>query len=133
MAKYSRVLIASAAVVAATAFVAGCSSNSSSEPSPTATDTATSSPTASPTSTQGAGAQCTLASIKTVIPKDVKIVKFQCNRYDDTNWAVVSSLPGPEVYFLRDEDNKWNAMKASDVCGAASAGLPAEILNYCPT
>ncbi|MFZ1361856.1 MAG: hypothetical protein WAS05_02815 [Candidatus Nanopelagicales bacterium] len=136
MAKYSRVLVASAAAVAATAFVAGCSANSSSEPSPSATESVTgsptNSPTGSPTNTQGSGANCTLASIKPVIPASYKIVKFQCNNFDGTNWAVVTTTPGPESFFLKDENNQWNALKASDVCGTASAGLPVQILAYCP-
>ncbi len=128
-----RILATSATAVALTAFVAGCGSNSSSEPSPGATETATNSPTASPSNTQASGAQCNLASVKAVVPSEYKIVKFQCNTYDGTNWAVVTATPGPEVFFLRDQDNKWNALKASEVCGTASAGLPTQILSYCPS
>lgn len=123
----SRFALIVATAIAATAFVTGCSSNSASEQNPSA-----SASEASPSSSPTEEVVCSAESVRTVIPKEYKILNIQCSAIDGINWAIVSTNPGPEVFFLKDEGGKWNPMKASDVCGTASAGLPAELLVYCP-
>ena len=134
MAKKSRFVLttAVASAVAAVTFVSGCSTNSSADPSASAS-AATNTATGSPSSSSTSGVACNVASIRTAIPKEVKVLKFQCTTVDGTAWAVVSTNPGPEVYFLKDENGSWSGNKASEICGTASAGLPPEILNYCPS
>lgn len=134
MVKHSRLVLASVTAVAAATFIAGCGANSSGDPnaSTPATGTASGSPASSPTGGSAGPATCTLASVKKAIPTDVRVLKFQCTKVGDDNWAVVTTNPGPTVFFLDDKSGSWTAHTAEQVCGTASAGLPAEILNYCP-
>ena len=59
--------------------------------------------------------------------------KFECAIVSPSMWAAARVKPGPTVYFLQTTSGAWKVSKADEVCGKPSAGLPKEILAFCPT
>lgn len=60
------------------------------------------------------------------------MVKFDCAKVGDTDWAAAQVDPGSTIFFLQWSGNAWTAEDSDSVCGNASAGLPAKLLAYCP-
>jgi len=59
------------------------------------------------------------------------MVKYDCAEVGDELWAATEVKPGPTVFFLKANNDKWDVMTEDEVCGTASAGLPESILDYC--
>lgn len=138
MANRTQVTLAALATVAAATLLAGCGGNSTTGSSSTASSGSSQSgtPTGSASGNPVDNATCTLASISKALPADARILKFQCSSIEGTSWAVVTLRPGtttgPAVYFLENRTGNWTAHAADEICGGASADIPAELLNYCP-
>lgn len=92
--------------------------------------TGTPSPTSSPTSS---GASCTASSISQALESDAKLLSYRCVDVAAERWAAGQEKTGPAVtnFFLRSQDGAWVVIPNDEVCGAASAGLPKAILDYC--
>ncbi len=103
-----------------------CSSTSS--PTSTATATPTASPTVSPV-----GAPCTGAALSEVVPSGGQLQSFICANVGAERWAAGQYMSGPSVenFFAKAQNGTWKAINKEEVCGAASAGLPQKILDYC--
>lgn len=59
--------------------------------------------------------------------------KYTCAYAGNTKWAAVLLKEGPTLYFEKymPKGKHWNVYLADEICGTASAGLPASILDYC--
>lgn len=125
------------------AAVAGCSSSSSSSsPSPSGKSaTATSSPTHSASSSathspsaSPAKATCSKQAVQAVLPKGETVSEYKCADAGVEYWAAgTATKDGKNVsFFLKSNGGKWTTVPADQICGTASAGLPPEILGYCP-
>ncbi|MCB0919778.1 MAG: hypothetical protein KDC39_14545 [Actinobacteria bacterium] len=125
----SKVLVALAAASAPLLVVAGCSSSSSTDSSATPTAT-TASATATATSTStGSSAPCTSAAINAALPSGADADVYACvGDYAGVDYDTGSKQDQRAI--LKAENGAWTDV-TSDVCGAASAGVPAEVLAYC--
>lgn len=93
--------------------------------------TGTPSPTTSPSgSTQ---ASCTAQAISAALDPGAKLQSYICMDVAAERWAAGQETTGPAVtnFFLRSEDGAWTKVPIDEVCGAASAGLPEKLLDYC--
>lgn len=150
----TRTLVVTAVGGAALTFgLAGCSGSSSPAPTVTVTATVTVSPSpsasgsrsaspsasasgsksASPSaSTSGAKAPCTDAGIEQAVQQSGTVVvnNYKCSGdYAGVSYTVNGVKAGA---ILKSVDGAWTNA-TGNVCGAASAGLPPEILSYCTT
>jgi hypothetical protein len=89
-----------------------------------------SAPTPSPT-VAPAAATCTSKALLAALPGGADMEKFDCASSGGQDWAAARVDPGNTVFFLQWEGKAWQAEKSDDVCGTASAGLPAQLLTYC--
>lgn len=111
--------------------LSACSGSTTSSASPSMTEATTAAPTtAAPTSSPGGG-PCNGEVIAAALPSGSKVLAFDCANVSGTEWAAVKVNPGPTVFFLQWNDGNWDVSTADEVCGTASAGLPAKLLDYC--
>ncbi|MCX6461753.1 MAG: hypothetical protein NTZ03_15770 [Actinobacteria bacterium] len=110
--------IALGIVAALTVALSACGSNAKTASSTSA------SPTAAP-------ADCSTESILKALPAGSTMVKYKCADEASITWAAAAVNPGPTVFFLQLKNGSWSAQTANAVCGNASAGLPAGILDFC--
>ena len=126
--------VAAAAGVLAIGSLAACSGSSDAGPSPSVTETSASA-SSSATSTQShqVGAECTATSLKSVTPNGAEIKGFKCGSTGGGQIAAVEYGPGTNVIFAKTTGvgGNWEIVNKNTICGTASAGLPAEVLNYC--
>ena len=59
------------------------------------------------------------------------MVRFDCETVAGTQWAAAEVEPGPTVFFLQEQNGKWDVSTSDEICGTASAGLPPKLLAYC--
>ena len=123
------------------AFLTGCSSASSSggstsatppKGSPSSVGAATKAPTSGATSASLAAGECTEASILAALPVGSTMDKYQCAIVSPWMWAAARVKPGARVFFLQSKTGAWKVYTPEKVCGANKAGLPKEILAFCP-
>lgn len=59
--------------------------------------------------------------------------KYTCAYVGGDKWAAVLLKEGPTLYFEKymPKGNHWNVYMADEICGTASAGFPASLLDYC--
>jgi len=126
-----RAAIACAAVPVALAAMAGCSSDD--EPDTPASSSTSSSSTPTSAATSGGGGDCTEESLLSALPGGATMVKYTCASAGDEQWAAAEVNPGHTVFFLKWNGSSWDAETSDDICGTASAGLPSELLDYCPS
>lgn len=96
--------------------------------------TTTASPTSSPSpSSSSDSAKCTAVAISGALPAGDQLQSFVCVNVSAERWAAGQAMSGPAVtnFFLKAEGSTWTTVSNDDVCGAASAGLPQKILDYC--
>lgn len=121
-----------AAGVLAMGSLAACSGSSNNTPSPGPTETSASA-SASATETNQVGATCDKTSLQSVVPNGASINKFNCGKTGGGQIAAVEYSPGTNVIFAKTTGvgGNWEIVNKNTICGTASAGLPAEVLNYC--
>lgn len=128
---YKAGLVAAAGILAVGS-LAACSgsSDSSQSASPTATETSAS---ASSTETHEVGATCDKGSLQTVVPQGANINVFKCGSTGDGQIAAVQYGPGVNVVFAKTTGvgGQWQIIDKNEICGTASAGLPASVLAFC--
>jgi len=138
-----RPLIALAAVAVLALGATACSSDESADSSTTTaapTTTAASSTTAgdgsTTTSTPSTGGDCTRgplisAALTQVDPKFDLMEDFGCE--DDYAWVwLADDTTNPvtlQSAILEEQDGQWVPLDLADICGAASAGYPPEVLQ----
>jgi hypothetical protein len=59
------------------------------------------------------------------------MLKYHCVNTGGQEFAAAEVNPGHTVFFLTWNGKAWDAETSGDVCGTASAGLPASLLDYC--
>lgn len=129
----TRTLAASTAVALAAA-LAGCSSNSSADPTASPTNSASvptaspTEPTAQPTPTE---ASCTKDSLDAALPEGAIMLQYKCEYVGSTNYAAVLANPGPTAFFAIDTKGTWRVSTSDQICGTASAGWPESLLAFC--
>lgn len=79
------------------------------------------------------GSDCTKANLLHSLPNGSTIKKYACATAGKEKWAAVLLNQGPTLYLERyvPKGKHWNVYMAEEICGTASAGLPAKILNFC--
>ncbi len=84
----------------------------------------------SPTSSE---APCTATAIQAALPSGEKVTSFVCADGGDERWAAGddSNKEFDAVFILKAEGGSWTQIDRDEVCGTASAGVPAKILEYC--
>lgn len=91
------------------------------------TTTTTAADTTTTTAASGGEAPCTATAIAAALPSGTQITSYVCSE----GYAAGSESSGTQ-FILQSTDGAW-ATLPSDPCGAASAGLPAVILeDGCP-
>jgi hypothetical protein len=78
-----------------------------------------------------ARAACTTKAILAALPSGATVGRYDCAEVGGTQWAAARVQPGSTVFFLTAKGSTWQAMTADTVCGAATAGLPPSLLDYC--
>lgn len=76
-------------------------------------------------------APCSSRALLAALPGGATMKEFDCANAGGEEWAAARVDPGNTVFFLQRSGTKWNAVTSSDVCGTASAGVPAKLLSYC--
>ena len=102
--------------------MSACASTSPNTPTPSSTST---------TDTPASKADCSPDAILRALPDSATMIKFECARAGDTDWAAAQVNPGTTVFFLQWNGTTWDAEDSDSVCGTASAGLPERLLAYC--
>lgn len=130
---YKAGLVAAAGVLAMGS-LAACSGSSSDNASASASaTTASASPTQSPSETHPVGATCDESSLSSVVPSGATINTFKCGSTGDGQIAAVEYGPGTNIIFAKATGvgGSWEIINKNEICGTASAGLPASVLAFC--
>ena len=132
-----RPLLVLAAVAALALGAAACSSNeSSSNSTTTAAPSTTTAGESTTTTAGGVGGDCTRgaiisAALTQVDPKFDLMDSFGCE--DDYAWAWLAddstTPPTLKSVILEEQDGVWVPLDLGNICGAASAGYPPEVLE----
>lgn len=108
-----------------TAVMLGACSSTGTSPSPSSSATTT--PTSFPQQPA-----CTETAIKSALPASAERIEFMtCAPLPIGYWAAATVSPGPTVYFLQAEGDRWRTEDRDQVCGQQMDGLTEQILDYC--